>query len=67
MACLHILVFSDWQSILTLILMINDMKCIYKKLCKSKKPSLDSVHAPEPEIKNSWFYEEMGGGNWERI
>jgi hypothetical protein len=37
----------------SLTLIINDMKRFYKKLFKSKRPSLGSIHGPEPATLTS--------------
>jgi hypothetical protein len=37
----------------SLTLIINDMKRIYKKFFKSKKPSLGSIHGPGPATSAS--------------
>ena len=41
------------QEIFPFDLIINDMKRIFKKVFKSKKPSLGSIHGPEPATLTS--------------
>ena len=38
---------------LTLIINLNDMKRIYKRVFKSKEPSSDSIHGPGPATSTS--------------
>ena len=53
LVCVSYFVFGVWRSILTLTLITNDMKRIYKKVFKSKKRSLGSIHGSEPETSTS--------------